>query len=381
MTRHAQELGEHRLHGVASALAAPRYAVGLRRRERSGMGHNELWRVRAMNHVMQPAIRHDWTLDEIEALFGLPFNDLIFEAQTVHRSHWEPNEVQLCQLLSIKTGGCSEDCSYCPQSARYDTGLETETLMPLAEVLEGARAAKDAGATRYCMGAAWRSPKGRNFERVLEMIREVRALGLETCVTLGMVTEEQAGQLKDAGLDYYNHNIDTSPEYYGDIITTRNFQDRLDTLEHVREADINVCCGGIVGMGETPRDRARMLQVLANLPHHPESVPINRLVQVPGTPLSGVEAIHPLDFVRSIAVARILMPKSYVRLSAGRETMSDELQALCYMAGANSIFFGEKLLTTSNPEESRDSRLFARLGLRAEPTPRAAREADVGAAE
>ncbi len=312
-------------------------------------------------------VRHDWTSAQIEALFALPFTDLICDAQRVHREHQRPNTVQMSTLLSIKTGACPEDCAYCPQSVRYETGLERETLLELAEVRERARAAKAAGATRFCMGAAWRAPKPRDLDKVAAMVREVRALGLETCATLGMLSAEQARQLRDAGLDYYNHNIDTSPEFYGEIITTRAFQDRLDTLEAVRAAGLKVCCGGIVGMGETVRDRARMLQTLANLPQHPESVPINLLVRVPGTPLAGQPPIDPLDFVRTIAVARIVLPKSYVRLSAGRAQMSDELQALAFLAGVNSIFYGEKLLTTGNPDIERDRALLERLGIRPEP--------------
>jgi biotin synthase len=279
--------------------------------------------------------------------------------------------VQLSTLLSIKTGGCPEDCAYCPQSVRYDTGLERERLLALEEVRKHAQAAKAAGATRFCMGAAWRSPKRKDLEIVIDMVREVRALGLESCATLGMLTPEQAQELKDAGLDYYNHNIDTSPEFYGEIISTRDFKDRLDTLDAVRGAGLSVCCGGIVGMGESVRDRARMLQTLANLPQHPESVPINQLVQVPGTPLHGAAAVDPLDFIRCIAVARILMPRAYVRLSAGREQMSNELQALAFFAGANSIFYGERLLTTGNPEAERDRQLLARLGIEAEGEARA----------
>ena len=313
---------------------------------------------------MTAATRHDWTLEEVEALFALPFQDLLFEAQRVHRENQAPNTVQMSTLLSVKTGACPEDCAYCPQSIRYDTGLERETLMAVTDVAARAKAAREAGATRFCMGAAWRSPKKRDIEVMSAMIREVKSLGLESCATLGMLTREQAQELRDAGLDYYNHNIDTSPEFYGEIITTREFQDRLDTLEAVREAGMNVCCGGIVGMGETVRDRARMLQVLANLPHHPESVPINQLVAVPGTPLAGQAPIDPFDFVRTIAVARILMPHSAVRLSAGREQMSDELQALAFFAGANSIFYGEKLLTTGNPDVEHDRALLARLGMR-----------------
>ena len=308
-------------------------------------------------------VRNDWSLDEIRELFELPFNDLLFRAQTVHRRNFDPNRVQVSTLLSIKTGACAEDCAYCSQSARYDTGLARERLLPLAEVTAAADAARAKGATRFCMGAAWRNPTDRNLDRVIEMIQAVRGLGMETCVTLGMLSESQARRLRDAGLDYYNHNLDTSPEFYGNVITTRTFQDRLDTLRHVREAGINVCSGGILGMGESGKDRARMLQELANLPRHPESVPINMLVQVEGTPLHGSEPIDTLAFVRSIAVARILMPRSYVRLSAGRTEMTDETQALCFFAGANSIFYGDRLLTTGNPDVDQDQALFARLGI------------------
>jgi biotin synthase len=313
---------------------------------------------------MATPLRHDWALDEIEALLALPFNDLLFRAQGEHRRHFDPNEIQVSTLLSIKTGACAEDCAYCSQSVHHDTGLERERLLPLDEVMAAAQAARDQGATRFCMGAAWRNPTDRNLERVVEMIGAVRGLGMETCVTLGMLTAAQAGRLADAGLDYYNHNLDTSPEFYGSVITTRTFEDRLDTLRHVREAGIRVCSGGILGMGEHGRDRARLLQELANLPHHPESVPINLLVQVEGTPLHGTPPLDPLDFVRTIAVARILMPASHVRLSAGRTRMSDETQALCFLAGANSIFYGERLLTTDNPESDADRALFGRLGLR-----------------
>ena len=316
---------------------------------------------------MTIAPRHDWTVDEVEALFALPFADLIHRAQTVHREHHAANTVQMSTLLSVKTGACPEDCAYCPQSVRYDTGLDREALMAVDDVVTRARTAREAGATRFCMGAAWRSPKKRDIEVMSAMIRGVRELGMETCATLGMLNKEQARELRDAGLDYYNHNIDTSPEYYDKIITTRDFQDRLDTLEGVREAGMNVCCGGIVGMGETVRDRARMLQVLANLEQHPESVPINQLVAVPGTPLADQAPIDPFDFIRTIAVARILMPSSAVRLSAGREQMSDELQALAFLAGANSIFYGEKLLTTGNPDVEHDRRLLDRLGMRTAP--------------
>jgi len=307
--------------------------------------------------------RHDWSLDEIRALFALPFNDLLYRAQTVHRANFDPNQVQVSTLLSIKTGACAEDCSYCSQSAKYDTGLEREKLLPLDEVIEAAQAAKAKGSSRFCMGAAWRNPTDKNLDKVIEMITAVREIGMETCVTLGMLTGPQAERLSDAGLDYYNHNLDTSPEFYGNVITTRTFQDRLDTLQFVRDAGINVCSGGILGMGESGTDRARMLQELANLPQHPESVPINMLVQVEGTPLHGSEELDALEFVRSIAVARILMPKSYVRLSAGRTDMSDETQALCFIAGANSIFYGERLLTTDNPGTDHDQALFERLGI------------------
>lgn len=307
--------------------------------------------------------RRDWTVSEVEALMGRPFSDLIHEAQTIHRQYFDPNRVQLSQLLSIKTGGCPEDCKYCPQSARYDTELEADKLMEIEAVLKEARAAKANGATRFCMGAAWRSPKERDLDKVCAMVEGVKGLGLETCVTLGMLDAAQARRLKSAGLDYYNHNIDTSPEFYGEIISTRTFGDRLDTLGHVRAAGLNVCCGGIVGMGEGREHRAGMLVALANMPKHPESVPINMLVQVEGTPLFGEDALDPLEFVRTIAAARIMMPASLVRLSAGREAMSDELQALCFLAGANSIFYGEKLLTTPNPAEGRDAKLFARLGV------------------
>ncbi|MCG8507140.1 MAG: biotin synthase BioB [Sphingomonadales bacterium] len=312
--------------------------------------------------------RHDWLAEEALALFGLPFADLLFQAQAVHRRHHDPNAVQLSQLLSIKTGGCPEDCAYCPQAARYagGTGVVAEKLMAVDAVLADARRAKAAGASRYCMGAAWRSPKDKDLDQVAEMIEGVKALGLETCVTLGMLEAHQAARLKEAGLDYYNHNVDTSEEFYGEIITTRGYDERLETLAHVRDAGIHVCSGGIVGMGEARADRAGMLVTLANLPQHPESVPINRLVQVAGTPLDAVSELDPFEFVRTIAVARIMMPASYVRLSAGREDMSDELQALCFLAGANSIFCGEVLLTTPNPEHADDMRLFARLGIRPE---------------
>ena len=310
------------------------------------------------------APRHDWRLEEVETLFALPFNDLLYRAQTVHRAHFDPHEMQVSSLLSIKTGACSEDCAYCPQSARHDTGLQRETLMPLDEVLAAAREAQRQGASRFCMGAAWRSPKDGDIARVAEMVTAVKGLGLETCVTLGMLSDDQTGRLKDAGLDYYNHNLDTSEEYYSEIITTRTYQDRLETLERVRRADIKVCCGGIVGMGESQSDRAKLLLNLANLPDHPHSVPINMLVRVEGTPLAEAATIDPLLFVRTVAVARILMPASRVRLSAGRADMSDEMQALCFLAGANSIFYGEKLLTTGNPAAQHDRELFDRLGMK-----------------
>jgi biotin synthase len=309
------------------------------------------------------AIRHDWTRDEIRALFALPFPELIFQAQTVHRIHFDPARVQISTLLSIKTGGCPEDCAYCPQSAQYETEVKAGKLMDVEAVLAEARAAKEAGASRFCMGAAWRSPKDRDLDAVCEMVEGVKALGLESCVTLGMLNGGQAKRLKAAGLDYYNHNLDTSPEYYGNIITTRTYRDRLDTLNTVRDAGINVCCGGIVGMGEALEDRVGMIATLAGLPTHPESVPINMLVQVEGTPLEAGEALDPIEFVRTIAVARIAMPASMVRLSAGREDMTDETQALCFLAGANSIFYGPKLLTTPNPEHDRDMRLLDRLGI------------------
>jgi biotin synthase len=315
------------------------------------------------HHAPATALRHDWTRVEIRALFELPFPELLFRAQQIHRLHFDPAEVQVSTLLSIKTGGCPEDCAYCPQSASYDTGVEATKLMSVEAVLAEARAAKAAGAGRFCMGAAWRSPKDRDLDRVCEMIEGVRALGLETCVTLGMLEAEQAKRLKAAGLDYYNHNLDTAPEDYGRIISTRIYQDRLDTLERVRDAGIAVCCGGIVGMGETREDRVGLIATLANLPVHPESVPINMLMQVEGTPLAGGTRLDAIEFVRTIAAARITMPLSMVRLSAGRETMSEEAQALCFLAGANSIFYGEKLLTTPNPGATRDRALFDKLGM------------------
>jgi biotin synthase len=312
------------------------------------------------------AVRNDWTLEEVRGLFALPFSDLMFHAQRVHRENFDPNEVQISTLLSIKTGACPEDCAYCSQSIRFETGLKSEPLLGLEDVLEKARAAKAQGATRFCMGAAYRSPKPKQLEQIGQMVRAVRALGMETCATLGMLTPEQARELKDAGLDYYNHNLDTSAAHYEKIITTRTYQDRLDTLQAVREAGMKVCCGGILGMGETQLDRAQLLHTLATLPQHPESVPINQLMQVPGTPLYGADKPDPLDFIRVVAVARLLMPRAHVRLSAGRSDMSDEMQALCFLAGANSIFYGEKLLTTENPGEHHDSALFERLGIRPE---------------
>ncbi|GAB5413972.1 MAG: biotin synthase BioB [Congregibacter sp.] len=321
-----------------------------------------------MNAPLNPApsIRHDWTREEIAALFALPFNDLLFRAQTVHRAYFDPNEVQVSTLLSIKTGACPEDCAYCPQSTRFDTGLSVEALMEVNAVLDQARAAREAGATRFCMGAAWRSPKDRDLPVLTAMIEGVKSLGLESCMTLGMLTESQAKTLAEAGLDYYNHNLDTSPEYYGDIITTRTYEDRLNTLEQVRAAGMKVCSGGIVGMGEDAADRVGLLQQLANLPEHPESMPINMLVRVQGTPLADEEDLDPFEFVRTIAVARILMPASHVRLSAGREDMNEQTQALAFFAGANSIFYGEKLLTTPNPKENTDMRLFQKLGVKPE---------------
>jgi len=325
-----------------------------------------------MNDMTQPPssaqTQKTWTLSEVEALFDLPLNDLLFQAQTVHRQHFDPNTVQLSTLLSIKTGGCSEDCGYCSQSARHDTGLEREKLLDVAEVVSTAKAAKEAGATRFCMGAAWRGPKDKDLAAVEEMVREVKALGLETCVTLGMLKPGQAERLKDAGLDYYNHNLDTASEFYGQVITTHTHNDRLDTLAQVRDAGISVCCGGIIGMGESRRVRAGLVLELANLNPQPESVPINMLVKVPGTPLAVASGdLDPLEFVRTIAVARITMPASHVRLSAGRQELGDMGQALCFMAGANSIFYGDKLLTTGNPDVSADEALFAKLGLNTEP--------------
>ena len=307
--------------------------------------------------------RHDWTRDEVRALFDLPFPELMFRAQSAHRANFDPAEVQISTLLSIKTGGCPEDCAYCPQSARYDTGVRAEKLMALDAVLAEARAAKSTGASRFCMGAAWREPKDRDLDSVCAMVAGVKALGLETCATLGMLTAPQARRLKDCGLDYYNHNLDTSPEFYGEIVTTRTYRDRLETLDHVREAGIHVCCGGIVGMGEVREDRVSMIATLASLPVHPESVPINMLVRIAGTPLAGEAALDPIEFVRTIAAARITMPRSVVRLSAGREDMSEETQALCFLAGANSIFYGPKLLTAPNPGRDRDRELMDKLGM------------------
>lgn len=310
-----------------------------------------------------PVSRHDWSLAEIVALYRQPLNDLLHRAHSVHRRCFDPNRIQLSTLLNIKSGGCPEDCAYCPQSVRYNTGVESEALMSCEQVLAEARRAKASGASRFCMGAAWRGPKDRDIDRVAEMVSGVRELGLETCVTLGMLKPGQPERLKSAGLDYYNHNLDTSESFYSSIISTRTYQERLDTLQRVRDAGINVCCGGIIGMGETPEDRADMLRTLACLPRHPESVPINTLVRVAGTPLAEQEGTEPIELVRTVACARILMPRAYVRLSAGRTDMSDSTQALCYFAGANSIFYGEKLLTTENPRFSRDKALFARLGL------------------
>ena len=311
-------------------------------------------------------LRHDWRIEEVNALLAMPFSDLMFKAHQVHREHFAANQVQISTLLSIKTGACPEDCGYCSQSAKNDTSLEREKLLPLQEVIDSAKTAQIQGATRFCMGAAWRNPTDKNLERVIEMVQAVKGLGMETCVTLGMLTDRQASRLKDAGLDYYNHNLDTSPEFYGNVISTRTYQDRLDTLDHVRNAGINVCSGGILGMGETRQDRARLLQQLANMKFHPESVPINDLVKIEGTPLSGVDKLDPFEFIRVVAAARIMMPKSYVRLSAGRTDMTDEMQAWCFFAGANSMFYGDKLLTTDNPGESHDQQLFTRLGIQTE---------------
>ena len=313
---------------------------------------------------MADDIRHNWTLAEAEALFNKPFNDLLFDAQVMHRRYHDPNAVQISTLISIKTGGCPEDCKYCPQSSRYDTGLSADKLMEVEKVLEAAQRAKSAGASRFCMGAAWRSPKDRDLDKVKAMVSGVKALGMETCATLGMVTIDQASELRDAGLDYYNHNIDTGEEYYEEVITTRTFEDRMNTLSNVRDAGINVCCGGIIGMGEKETNRASMLTTLANLEEHPDSVPINMLVKVPGTPFEVNQDVEGVDFVRVIAVARIMMPQAVVRLSAGREEMNDEMQALCFLAGANSIFYGEQLLTTPNPKAEKDQLLMEKLGIK-----------------
>lgn len=319
-----------------------------------------------MNASTQPLMRHDWTADEVVALFEMPFNDLLFQAASVHRAHFNPNEVQVSTLLSIKTGACPEDCKYCPQSGHYNTGLAKEKLMEVQKVVEQAKAAKAAGASRFCMGAAYRSPTEKDFPFILEMVKEVKSLGLETCMTLGMLESEQAQSLAAAGLDYYNHNLDTSPEYYGDIITTRTYADRLNTLQQVRDAGMKICSGGILGMGEGVRDRAGLFIQLANMNPHPESVPVNMLVKVAGTPLDIQEDLDPIEFIRAIAVARIMMPTSHVRLSAGRENMSEEMQAMAFFAGANSIFYGDKLLTTANPEANRDKALFSKLGIQPE---------------
>lgn len=318
-------------------------------------------------HMSQTNIpRHDWSIAEVEALFAMPFSDLMFKAQTVHREHFNPNEVQVSTLLSIKTGACPEDCKYCSQSVRYNTNVQKERLMEVEKVLEAAKVAKDQGSTRFCMGAGWRNPKARDMPFVLEMVKGVKAMGLETCMTLGMIDGGQADELQEAGLDYYNHNLDTSPEHYNSIITTRSYQDRLDTLQNVRDSGMKVCSGGIVGLGEKAQDRASFLAQLANLPQHPESVPINMLVKIEGTPLADVDDLDPFDFIRCIAIARIMMPKSHVRLSAGRDAMNDQMQAMCFLAGANSIFYGCKLLTTGNPEANKDMQLFAKLGINTE---------------
>ncbi|WP_318401443.1 biotin synthase BioB [Photobacterium leiognathi] len=311
-------------------------------------------------------VRNNWTVEEVQALFDKPFMDLVFEAQQVHRQYHQPNQVQVSTLLSIKTGACPEDCKYCPQSAHYRTDVDKERLLEVERVLDAANKAKQSGATRFCMGAAWKNPKERDMPYLLDMVKGVKAMGLETCMTLGMITGDQANTLAEAGLDYYNHNLDTSPEYYGNIITTRTYQDRLDTLSHVRDAGMKICSGGIIGMGESSRDRAGLLVELANLPVHPESVPINMLVKVKGTPLESAEDVDPFDFIRIVAVARIIMPKSAVRLSAGREDMNEQMQALCFMAGANSVFYGCKLLTTPNPGEDKDMQLFTKLGINSE---------------
>lgn len=323
----------------------------------------ELQNISEFSDEFSLAARQDWSVEEVLSLFALPFNDLIFRAAQIHRANHNPNEVQISTLLSIKTGSCPENCKYCPQSAHYNTGLEKESLMETSKILDAARAAKEAGASRFCMGAAWRSLHDRDVEKICNIVDEVKKTGLETCMTLGMLTKEQSDKLKDAGLDYYNHNIDSSPEFYSEIITTRNFEDRLNTLKNVRESGLNVCSGGIVGMGEKRTDRAKMLIILANLPKQPQSVPINMLVKVKGTPMENIENLDEFEFIRTIAIARIMMPHSAVRLSAGREAMNEQTQALCFLAGANSIFYGEKLLTTANPEAERDRKLFDKLGI------------------
>ena len=316
-----------------------------------------------LNQINEFTQRHDWQLEEVQELFNKPFNDLIFKAAQIHRQFHDANKIQISTLLSIKTGSCPENCKYCPQSAHYNTGLEKESLMSIDKILTAARAAKESGASRFCMGAAWRNLHDRDVSNICNIIKEVKNVGLETCMTLGMLTKKQSQQLKESDLDYYNHNIDSSEEFYSKIITTRNFQDRLDTLKNVRDSGLNVCSGGIVGMGELVQDRAKMLIILANLEKHPESVPINMLVKVQGTPLDQVQDIDQFDFIKTIAVARIMMPQSVVRLSAGREEMNEQTQALCFFAGANSIFYGEKLLTTNNPEVKQDQKLFQKLGL------------------
>ncbi|KXU39387.1 biotin synthase [Ventosimonas gracilis] len=334
-------------------------------------------------HVLPntPATRHDWRLAEVLALFAQPFNDLLFQAQSVHRAYFDANRVQVSTLLSIKTGACPEDCKYCPQSGHYNTGLEREKLMQVQQVIEAAKRAKDIGSTRFCMGAAWKHPSGKDFPYVLEMVKGVKALGMETCMTLGKLSRSQSEALATAGLDYYNHNLDTSPEFYGNIITTRTYSERLQTLAYVRDAGMKICCGGILGMGESTDDRAKLLMQLANLPQHPESVPINMLVKVQGTPLENAEEVDPFDFIRMLAVARIMLPKSHVRLSAGREQMNEQMQALAFFAGANSIFYGEKLLTTDNPQAEKDLALFARLGIKPEEREEHADEVHQGAIE
>jgi biotin synthase len=319
-----------------------------------------------MNASLNPVTRHDWTLTEVTALLQQPFNDLLFQAQTLHRQHFNANRVQVSTLLSIKTGACPEDCKYCPQSGHYNTGLDKEKLMEVQKVLDEAQRAKEIGSTRFCMGAAWKHPSAKDLPYVLEMVKGVKAMGMETCMTLGKLDQEQTQALADAGLDYYNHNLDTSPEFYGSIITTRTYAERLQTLSYVRDAGMKICSGGILGMGESIADRAGLLIQLANLPEHPESVPINMLVKVEGTPLANVDDIDPFDFIRMLAVARIMMPQSHVRLSAGREQMNEQMQALAFLAGANSIFYGEKLLTTGNPQADKDMQLFARLGIKLE---------------